>query len=246
MKYQLDLSAYYVLIHLQEFSIILTHIFGHFLNFYTPRHMSQSDSQETEYEQLWLQKFYKQKEHTTLERIPDTFLEDRFNLFNLKELVDDYKDCYAAILDQGPSMNFVEECKLYYYLHQRFITFNKEGMVSVFDKIKNKVYGACGRYGCKEEPLIPVGLYNDYGKSKTKCFCQACQTLYEPSKPLKKTDGCAWGTSFAGYLLMSNPYAFDHENVKEFTPKLFGFDVEWRCEERESTEEEEMSFSGET
>ena len=102
--------------------------------------MSDTDSEDVDYDDLWILKFNRNKEHMFLERIPDSFIEDRFNFYNMKEQIEDFKECYQAILDQGPSMNFIEECKMFYYIHQRYIVFNKTGQNNILDKIKNKVF----------------------------------------------------------------------------------------------------------
>ncbi|ORD95097.1 casein kinase II b sub [Enterospora canceri] len=188
--------------------------------------MPESESEENEYGDLWIVKFEKLKEHTFLERIPDHFLEDRFNLVNLKEQVDDFPELHRAILDQGPSMDFESECKLYLIIHRRYILFNKNGLNEVFSKVKNKFYGVCSKYGCKEGAMIPVGLSNDFGRAKTKLYCNSCKDIYEPRGYLKKLDGSAWGTTLCPYLLVADPKFFDQVNTKTFKPRLFGFDVE--------------------
>ena len=188
--------------------------------------MSDSDSEEGQYSDFWISKFLRNKENLFLERIPDSFLLDKFNFHNLRESVDDFRDCYLALLDQGPSYNFPEESKLYFLLHRRYIMFNSQGFEGILDKIKSKVFGVCPRYGCKEEPLIPVGLHNDFGKSKTKVFCNSCLCLYEPRGHLRKLDGCVWGTTYCPFVLLLKKYEFKRKNNKKYNLRLFGFDVE--------------------
>lgn len=188
--------------------------------------MHESDSENLGYDDLWILKFNKQKEHMFLERIPDHFLEDKFNFYLLKDQVEDFRDAYCAILDEGPSINFVSECKLYYYLHQRYIVYNKSGTNNIIENVRSKMYGSCSKYGCKESPFIPVGLSNEFGRGKTKLYCNSCKSLYEPKGALKKLDGCVWGTVLCPYLILMNVYCFTQNNKKEYTPKLFGFEIE--------------------
>ncbi|KAL6122895.1 CkIIbeta2 [Nucleospora cyclopteri] len=193
---------------------------------------TSSENSEIDYEDFWMGKFSKVREHGLLERIPDSYIQDKFNLMGLKNIVEDFDEAHMAISDNGPSLNILEETKLYYYTHQRYITFNKQGMSSMLDKIKNKEFGCCPRYGCKEAMTVPIGISNEYGKSKTKIYCYNCNNCYEPKGSLKKLDGCIWGTAFAPMLILSNPYHFKPKPVKTFVPKLFGFTVNYEIEEQ--------------
>ncbi|OQS54614.1 CkIIbeta2 [Ecytonucleospora hepatopenaei] len=187
--------------------------------------MPETDSEEADYNDCWIQKFLRRQENMYLERLPDSFLLDKFHFNNLKERIEDFRECYQAIMDRGPSYNMDEETKLYFYLHNRYILYNKQGMNNMLDKIKTKTFGTCQRYGCKETPFIPVGLHPDFGRSKTKVFCSSCKCLYEPKGNLRKLDGCVWGSAFSSYVILLNQYDFKHKNNKTYFPKLFGFDV---------------------
>lgn len=199
--------------------------------------MADSDSEGEEYSECWIQNFLENQENMFLERLPDTFLLDKFNFYNLKDSIEEFKECYQAILDQGPSYNIHEETKLYFYLHQRYIMYNKQGMGSMLDRIKTKTFGSCQRWGCKENPMIPVGLHSEYGRSKTKVFCYACNCLYEPRGQLRKVDGCAWGSAFAPYIMLLNKYDFEFQNMKKYEHKLYGFTIEYEDNAKSSDSE---------
>lgn len=175
-------------------------------------------------EDLWILKFMNKRQNRYLERVHDSFLQDRFNFYGLKEKIENFEEGYLAIHDQKPSKNFENESNLYFLIHQRYI-FTKTGADNVLDRVMNKEYGTCPRHGCKNTPTIPIGLSNQIGKSKTFIYCHNCNNLFEPRGSLKKLDGSAWGTGFAHFLILTYPYQFEKTPIKEYIPKIFGFKV---------------------
>lgn len=164
------------------------------------------------------------RQNRYLERIQDSFLQDKFNFYGLKEKIESFDDAYLAILDQGPSRNFPAESILYLLAHQRYI-FTKTGADNVLDRVLNRDYGTCPRYGCKDIPLIPIGLSNQIGKACTMAYCHNCNNLFEARGSLKKLDGAAWGCGFAHFLVLTYPYQFEKKPFREYVPKIFGFRV---------------------
>lgn len=182
----------------------------------------ESSSSSTQGDDVWILNFLSKQQNKYLERIQDSFLDDRFNFYGLKEKVENFEDSYMAIQNTKTSKNIEDEGKLYLYAHQRYI-FTKAGSESVLDRVLDKEYGSCPIYGCDGSPVIPVGLSNEYGKYNTKVYCHNCGNVFEPKGSLKKLDGCAWGTGFCHFLILSYSYQFDKKPLVPYTPKLFGF-----------------------
>jgi casein kinase II subunit beta len=182
----------------------------------------ESTSSSHQCDDMWMLNFLSLQENKYLERIQDSFIEDRFNFYGLKDKLDGFEDLYMVIQNAKPSKNFEEEGKLYLYAHQRYV-FTKLGCESVLDRVLEKEFGSCPKYGCEGIPVIPIGLFNEYGKGKSKVYCHNCECIYEPKGSLKKLDGCAWGSGFCHFLILSYPYQFEKKKLVQYVPKLFGF-----------------------
>lgn len=179
---------------------------------------------EKSYEDTWIVRFFSIKKHRYLERIEDSFLQDNFNLYGLNEKVANFKETYMSIQDVANSNDFENESILYLYAHQRYIC-TKNGMENMLDKVLNFEFGRCGRKGCVDVPLVPLGLSNEYGKYETRLYCYNCENVYEARGTLRKLDGCAWGTTFAHFLILSYPYNFEKKHSEKYVPRIFGFQV---------------------
>ncbi|KAI5148671.1 casein kinase II subunit beta [Enteropsectra breve] len=186
---------------------------------------NDSGDSSSESEGLWIVNFLSKPEHKYLDRIQDSYLQDKFNFYGLKEKIEEFDDAYQVIQNHRPSRNFERESTVYYLAHQRYI-YSKGGLENILDKVLNSEFGGCAKIGCKEYPLIPIGLSNEPRKSNTKLYCHSCESLYEPKNNIKRLDGCAWGSSFAHFLILSFPYQFEKVNKDKYVPKCFGFKVE--------------------
>lgn len=183
-----------------------------------------SDDTSKSYEDSWIVRFMTDKKNGYLDRIPDFFLQDRFNLYGLKEKIEDFEDAYQAIQDRKESINYDTESTVYFLIHQRYVC-SKQGMETILERVLNWEYGTCSRIGCRDVPYIPIGLSNEPRKSSTKLFCYNCSGLYEPRGSLKKLDGCAWGTGFAHFLILSFSYHFEKKAAEQYVPRVFGFQI---------------------
>lgn len=184
----------------------------------------ESNSSSSHYDDVWILNFLTKQQNKYLERIQDSFLEDRFNFYGLKEKIENFEDAYMIIQNLKSSKDLENEGKLYLYAHQRYI-FTKAGSESVLDRVLDKEFGSCPLYGCNSSPVIPIGISNEYGKSNTKVFCHNCGNTFEAKGSLRKLDGSAWGTGFCHFLILSYPYQFEKRPITLFSPKLFGFKV---------------------
>ncbi|KAM0672835.1 subunit beta of casein kinase II [Ordospora colligata] len=183
-----------------------------------------SDLDHMAAEEYWIGDFMHRKENYGIIRVPDEFLEDRFNLVGLERRIFNLEDAYNSILDRGPRGDFLEESCLYYLIHQRYI-FTKPGLEAVLDRVMNKEYGVCPRVGCKASAVIPIGMSDFPGKKATKVYCHSCTAVYEPGSKLRMLDGCAWGRSFPHFLILTYPYHFPSSTGKEYIPRIYGIRI---------------------
>ncbi|EEQ83016.1 hypothetical protein NCER_100185 [Vairimorpha ceranae BRL01] len=193
----------------------------------------KEESSEVSESQYWTGKFFLKKEHGFLARIPDSYINDSFNLVGLNKKISNIETCYNAILDNTTSKDILEESALYYLIHQRYI-FTTTGLEDILEKVLNKDYGSCSRVGCST-PLIPIGGSNEPKVSSTKVYCFNCVCIYLPKGPIKGLDGCAWGKYFPHFLLITYPYKFKKKKLQEYVPKIYGFRI-YEIEEEEENE----------
>ncbi|KAI5169618.1 casein kinase II subunit beta [Pancytospora epiphaga] len=186
----------------------------------------ETDTETTSlgYEDTWTSRFMENRENRYLSGVHDGFLQDRFNLFGLKEKIEDFEEAYLAIQNKRATKCPETEAVVYYLIHQRYI-YTKGGLSSIIEKVLNREYGKCHRIGCCEIPLIPIGLSNEPRKAGTKAYCYNCNNIYEPRGSLKQLDGCAWGTGFAHFLILTYPYHFAKKSYETYVPRIFGFKV---------------------
>ncbi|KAL7346713.1 casein kinase II subunit beta [Encephalitozoon intestinalis] len=175
-------------------------------------------------DEYWVGDFMHRRENRSIVRVPDEFLEDRFNIIGLDRYIKDLEKVYSSILDKGPRSSFQEESSLYYLIHQKYI-FTKPGLETVLDRVMSKEYGACPRIGCKSVGMIPIGLSDRPGVSSTKVYCHCCVSVYEARGILRLVDGCAWGKSFPHFLILTHSYHFPSGKCEEYVPRIYGFRI---------------------
>ncbi|KAI4291289.1 casein kinase II subunit beta [Pancytospora philotis] len=184
-----------------------------------------TDQSSISYDDKWITHFTDKKENRYLCKIYETFLQDRFNFYGLKEKIRDFEKAYQVIRDQKASFDPEIEADLYYLAHQRYI-YTGSGLETVLDRVLNFEFGKCSRVACADAPLLPTGLSNEPRKHGTKLYCCTCNSLYTPRTSLKHLDGCAWGVGYAHFLALSYPYHFEAKpSEATYTPRIFGFRV---------------------
>ena len=57
----------------------------------------ESNSSSSHYDDVWILNFLTKQQNKYLERIQDSFLEDRFNFYGLKEKIENFEDAYMII-----------------------------------------------------------------------------------------------------------------------------------------------------
>lgn len=175
-------------------------------------------------DEYWIGDFMHREENHGIVRVPDEFLEDRFNVVGLDRYINSFEETYSSILDKGPRGDPVSEALLYYLIHQRYI-FTKAGLEAVLDKVMNEEYGVCPRVGCMSAAMVPVGMSDKPGRGYTKTYCHGCREVYEPGGVLGALDGCAWGRSFPHFLILTHPYDFPSRACEKYVPRIYGFRI---------------------
>ena len=144
--------------------------------------------------------------------VPTSYITDDFNLFGLSQYFDNmYEPALARILDEDDysddsklSEDSIElnAQKLYGMIHARFLT-TSQGLKTLRYKVKRKHYGTCPRVLCPEQPLIPCGLSERFGKDTVRLYCPRCEHIYHVNHPNK---GCLLFPLHISYLLYSQTW----------------------------------------
>lgn len=161
---------------------------------------------------------------------PD-YIQDKFNLCGLEQLVPKYKEALELILDLetdeaeedvGQAIEIAAE-SLYGLIHARFIMTNK-GVARMQEKYLKGDFGTCPRVYCELSKMLPIGLSDTEGEAMVKLYCPKCEDIYEPKASRNKhTDGAFFGTSFPQMMFMMHPAVRPQPPKSSFTPSLYGF-----------------------
>ena len=148
--------------------------------------------------------------------VPTAYILDEFNLYGLQQYFDHtYDAALSRILDED---DFSEDAKisediielnaqkLYGMIHARFLT-TSQGLRTLRYKVKRKHYGTCPRVLCPEQPLIPCGLTERFGKDTVRLYCPRCEHIYLVNHPSK---GCLNLTHLLPLLIINTLYLSLH------------------------------------
>ncbi|KAJ3315105.1 casein kinase 2 regulatory subunit [Boothiomyces sp. JEL0838] len=170
-----------------------------------------------------------------LVEIPESWIEDEFNLTGLSSMVPLYSLAIDMILDledEDNSDNSTEESEsgkasklrmiessaqtLYSLLHQRFII-TKAGLHCYKERLEEVEFGVCPRIGCGGCPVLPCGMSDLPGVSGMKLYCPRCQDIYKPrNMKFHTVDGCNFGTTFCHLLYLNYPELVPSINQESF------------------------------
>ena len=89
----------------------------------------------------------------------------------------------------------------YGMLHARYIL-TEEGMAQMREKYLNLVYGYCQRVLCEKNPVLPIGLSDDFKYARMKVYCPRCKEIYKPKVRCIDMDGAYFGLSFPKAFLL--------------------------------------------
>jgi casein kinase II subunit beta len=165
------------------------------------------------------------------------WIEDRFNLTGLSDLVPQYRLALDMILDYESNTNDgsmgeehadqVEQAAemLYGLIHARFILTSR-GMGLMRHKYLAADFGQCPRTGCGDQAVLPVGLADMPYQSTVKLYCPRCGDVYNPrSARHRGIDAAYFGTTFAHLLLLTYNDLRPQRPAEPYVPRIYGFKI---------------------
>lgn len=192
-------------------------------------------------EPSWVSWFCMLRNHEFFCEVDPAFVQDRFNLYGLKEIVGPlYGEAMTMILGYAPTEKqladpsqrihkVLESARILYGLiHARYIL-TAQGLSDMKVKFKAHEFGSCPRTLCEKQTVLPVGL-SDFvshnGNNPMKLFCPKCQELYEHNVPNGNyIDGAFFGTTFPHLYLQTFSELMPQARTTTYVPRVFGFKV---------------------
>ena len=197
----------------------------------------------------WITKFRKRRGNEWLEEIDRDFLRDYTNFTGLDEEVSYLSHGLHIIMSDGLYLDSNGNSKirtktegkhleaaemLYSLIHARFLLTNK-GLEKLLKKFKDGFYGSCPRYYCEKTTVLPIGMYDKYGKGNVKTYCPSCEDVYHNDIPGKElADGACFGTSLPQVFFMAYPALHPASTLGHYVPKLYGFKIHGSAQHQNS------------
>ncbi|CAM9432698.1 unnamed protein product, partial [Sphacelaria rigidula] len=115
---------------------------------------------------------------------------------------------------------------LYGMIHARFIV-TARGLEAMYKKYRLAEFGRCPRTMCKQQPVVPVGIYDEPKKEAVKLYCPRCGDVYNTVSPYggEPLDGAFFGTSFAHLFFITFDKLVPEPARETYTPLIFGFKI---------------------
>mmetsp|Transcript_1169 Transcript_1169/g.2930 ORF Transcript_1169/g.2930 Transcript_1169/m.2930 type:complete len:303 (+) Transcript_1169:200-1108(+) len=197
------------------------------------------ESSGDEPESSWIASFCETRGHEFFCQVDRNYIEDGFNLYGLKGVVDNFGDCLDVILDRGDVHDDSEEAgvaardaaalsshvvELYGLVHARYVV-TAHGLEAMHAKYARRDFGCCPRFYCDNYPVLPLGLNDSVGVEKVVLYCPRCRHVYRaPAAVPDAVDGAFFGTTFAHLFLMTFGFPrFPPEAQPPYVPRVFGF-----------------------
>lgn len=160
------------------------------------------------------------------------YIEDKFNLTGLSDLVPHYRHALDMILDfehedelPDEQVQDVEQAAetLYGFIHARFILTNR-GLSRMLDKFQNAEFWMCPRVYCEAQVCLPVGLSDQPGDATVKLYCPRCEDVFNPrASRHQHIDGAFFGSTFPHMLFAVYPEYRPPKPTQKYTPTIYGF-----------------------
>lgn len=158
--------------------------------------------------------------------IDSSYISDAFNIYGIEDKVPNFQIALQVILEDDFDSHTImsptdlqQTCEIAYgYIHQRYII-TPNGFQAIRRKYELGIYGACPRFNCNGQNLLPIGLSQEMGVSEVKTYCPKCKDIYHSNQQL---DGANFGPYF--------PHLFQQLNQDVKFPK--------------STEQSQFDFLG--
>ncbi|CAN0171962.1 unnamed protein product, partial [Discosporangium mesarthrocarpum] len=96
-----------------------------------------------------------------------------------------------------------------------------------YKKYRLAEFGRCPRTLCKQQPVVPVGIFDEPKRESVKLFCPRCKDIYNTMSPYggEPLDGAFFGTSFAHLFFMTFDRLAPEPSAEFYTPRIFGFKI---------------------
>ena len=196
--------------------------------------MSDESDTSSDWES-WIQDIVRLNDHHFLSEVDESYIEDSFNLYGLKEISPLYEKAIDMML--GPSNRDDMDCssddhqrvfqvatELYILIHARFIVY-KQGMEHMKERYLLNDFGKWPRIKCQNQRVLPYGTSYKIGKSTVKIYCPLWQEVYKPNGGKLRLDGASFGPGFPATFLQAFPELRVDNQYSQHIPKLFGFRI---------------------
>ena len=186
------------------------------------------ESSAEEQENSWITNFCGQRGHEYFCAVDRNYIEDGFNLYGLKSVVENFGECLDVILDRiepdesdaATAEDARATTELYGLIHARYIV-TSHGLDAMHAKYLRREFGSCPRYFCDNCPVLPIGMNDAVGVSRVNLYCPRCRQVFRVNAP-DYVDGAYFGTTFPHLFLMT--FGFPRcQDETDYVPRVFGF-----------------------